>query len=88
MDNGFINFSNVFNNHIKDVYQKNLDFIKALTKLEFPNEDVPACRNCEYLLLCIFCFIRTFEVNKGLKEPCQWYKRNIEEGIIGQYIHL
>lgn len=89
MDSGYLTLGNVFNDRIQKIYDDNVDFIKTLYLLEFPSKKDKECQNCQYIPVCNYCFVRTFETNRNNhKESCKWFKNHIQNTVLGEYIHI
>lgn len=82
MDNGtyFNNkMGNCISKNIEENYKDNLEFIKALTTYQLPNEESKECYDCKEYYACAHCLLRNFINMKDKKYNCRWYKKNVPE---------
>ncbi|MDE6208674.1 MAG: PqqD family peptide modification chaperone [Lachnospiraceae bacterium] len=82
MDNGtyFNNkMGNCISKNIQENYKDNLEFIKALTTYQIPNEESKECYDCKEYYACGHCLLRNFINMKEKKYNCEWYKKNVPE---------
>lgn len=73
MANKQIVLGNVFTESIKNIFDKNQDFIKEFLTWKAPGNKNSLCSNCDNLNYCTSCFVRAFELNKKYENPCKWY---------------
>lgn len=89
MDDHYLTgLGNVFRENIKDIYDKNKDFIKELFYLNFPTLNSEDCLDCPNKLFCSYCFVRAFSKNEELRQKCNWYKCNISNKLIENYLNI
>lgn len=81
MDNGEyfnLNMGNVINTSIKNVFDKNAEFVDKFLNLQLPSLESNTCKNCEQKLYCTNCLLRGFlgarNMNKEGKK-CNWYDK-------------
>jgi radical SAM protein with 4Fe4S-binding SPASM domain len=70
-----LKLGNVLQESIKTIYDKNRDFLTALSILQAPNKDSEDCFNCKEKLFCSYCILRGFIGSKRVGGECKWYKK-------------
>ncbi len=77
MDDGTyfnINMGSVDHHSIKDLYDQNSTFVKAVRQTTLPKQDSEECRDCEERFFCSHCLIRGLFGARKKKSECNWYK--------------
>ncbi len=67
---------NVFEMPIKDIYDKNREYVSAIYSTQPPDPDDPQCMMCQYRFFCGSCILRgCIGSRKIIKEGgiCNWY---------------
>jgi len=68
-----IDFGNVFEKNIMEIYDENIDFIQTLRKTMPPKKDSDTCVNCTERFFCSYCFVRGLTGASKMKDKCKWY---------------
>ncbi|HGM3509307.1 TPA: radical SAM/SPASM domain-containing protein [Clostridioides difficile] len=74
-----LNFGNVFESHIKDLYDKNKDFLNEFYNLHLPKKEMKECKDCLYIRFCEGCLLRGFLRAQDMKDKCTWYQNYIPQ---------
>ncbi len=77
---------NVFEESIKDIYDKNADYINEIFNIDAPKHDSVECNKCENVVFCSSCILRGLIKASELKESCQWYKNKVSQKIKSKLI--
>lgn len=67
---------NVFEMPIKDIYDKNREYVSAIYATQPPNPDDPQCMTCKYRFFCSSCILRGCIGSHKIMEEggiCNWY---------------
>lgn len=80
---------NVFHENIKDIFNKNVEFLRAFALQETPRLDAKECAGCEYQFRCAGCILQNLLLMKNKNFECDWYRSKkmnplIIEKIFGQ----
>lgn len=70
-------FGNVFKKSIKDIYNDNSEYSKALMSIEKPDYNQEECKDCKYKWFCSSCLLRAFLKRKELGDDCKWYNKQV-----------
>lgn len=70
---------NVFNDKIKDIYDNNSEYVKALISIKKPEHDNQDCKNCKNKFFCSGCLLRAFLKRKEIGDDCKWYKNQVPQ---------
>ena len=74
-----LNLGNILESSMKQIYDKNYDFLSALMELQLPRKESPSCNNCKYALFCDSCLLRGFLRAQDMNENCNWYSEYIPD---------
>lgn len=70
-----LNVGNVFQNSIKQCFDKNREFIYEFSQLKLPQSESEDCNKCVYSMQCNKCLVRGFLYARKMKEKCKWYQK-------------
>lgn len=76
-----MNLGNVFNENIKEIYNKNIDFLNIFLQTSGADISYEYCRNCKHINFCNNCIYRTLLQASELKEQCGWYVKNLPDSL-------
>lgn len=65
---------NVFDEDIKDLFDRHSEFIKAFTDLVPPDASGEKCSSCRHAVFCHTCIARGLLVAQNESLSCAWYK--------------
>ncbi|PHU35409.1 radical SAM protein [Pseudobutyrivibrio ruminis] len=68
---------NALEKNIKEIYDDNKVFTKALAMQETVQLDQEECKDCEYKYSCAKCILRTLINIKKKNFTCEWYKKHL-----------
>lgn len=68
---------NCLDNNIRSYYDKNIDFIRALTFYQLPDVQEAECEKCSEFYACGHCMLRHFINIKERSYRCKWYKEHM-----------
>ena len=68
---------NALEKNIKEIYDENKVFTKALAMQETVQLDQEECKDCEYKYSCAKCILRTLINIKKKNFTCEWYKKHL-----------
>lgn len=69
-----LQMGNVFKSSIKDIYDENSEFIKAIKNVVLPKFESETCKLCSEKFFCSHCLIRGLKSAYRIKEKCKWYE--------------
>lgn len=72
---------NVINENIRDIYDRNREFINGLFKMPAPNYIRTECTECSEVAFCNGCVLRGLIKASELKDECKWFSRIVPEKI-------
>ncbi|MBX4265670.1 radical SAM protein [Clostridium estertheticum] len=72
-----LNLGNILESSMKEIYDKNIDFLNGFMNLQLPKESI--CGNCKYIFYCNSCSLRGFLKAQEMKENCNWYNTCIPD---------
>lgn len=83
MDNlEYVNSSigNVFKDgSIKQIYDKNREYIDAIFSTKPPKLNLPECKECMHKYFCANCLLRGFIKHKEIGDECKWYQNLVPQ---------
>lgn len=72
-----LNLGNILEDSMKQIYDKNYNFLSELIELQLPRKENPSCNNCNYALFCDGCLLRGFLRAQDMEENCNWYNKYV-----------
>lgn len=67
-------FGNVFDDTIKEIYDRNREFLNEFINMDYPDA-ITTCKECENALFCHRCYLRGMIQAKRMKDRCRWFKK-------------
>ncbi|CAG7838724.1 Antilisterial bacteriocin subtilosin biosynthesis protein AlbA [Clostridium haemolyticum] len=68
-----LKLGNILEDSMKEIYDKNYDFLNALMELDLPRKESASCKDCKYALFCDSCLLRGFLRAQDINKNCNWY---------------
>ncbi|BBF43918.1 radical SAM domain heme biosynthesis protein [Lachnospiraceae bacterium KM106-2] len=78
---------NVFENSIRTIFDKNMQYVSAFSKLKAPDDTLPQCKDCSNLAFCNKCILRGLISAKKNPLQCAWYQEVVTD-VIKQQIQI